>query len=116
MNWKLILCGICAGAVNGLLGTGGGMLLVPLLGSLVKLPDDQIFPASLSIILPISLVSVLIALLRTAPDWPVFLPYLAGGAAGGILAGRFGQKIPLVWLHRTLGALILWGGIRNLCF
>ena len=41
--------------------------------------------------------------------------YLAGSAAGGLLAGIFGKKIPVLWLHRILGIFILWGGIRNLC-
>ena len=41
--------------------------------------------------------------------------YLAGSAAGGFLAGIFGKKIPVLWLHRILGIFILWGGIRNLC-
>ena len=36
------------------------------------------------------------------------------GAIGGVLAGMFGKKIPTVWLHRGLGILILWGGIRYL--
>ena len=27
-----ILAGLCAGAVNGLFGAGGGMVLIPLLG------------------------------------------------------------------------------------
>lgn len=114
--WKMLLCGICAGTVNGLLGAGGGMVLVPLLGCLGKLPEDRIFPSSVSIILPICLVSVIFALQDTAPDWHGAFPYLLGGALGGLASGLWGQKIPTVWLHRILGGMILWGGIRYLCF
>ena len=109
------LAGLGAGAVNGLFGAGGGMVLVPLLTSLTELPDDEIFPSSVSIILPICLVSLAYSLWGTPVDWSATLPYLIGSAAGGVLAGLFGRKIPTLWLHRLLGVLILWGGIRYLC-
>ena len=43
------------------------------------------------------------------------LPYLIGSCIGGVATGLFGDRIPTVWLHRILGAFILWGGIRYLC-
>ena len=109
------LAGLGAGSVNGLFGAGGGMVLVPLLTSLTKLDDDEIFPSSVSIILPICLVSLSYSLWGSTVDWPTVLPYLIGSAAGGVLAGLFGRKIPTLWLHRLLGVLILWGGVRYLC-
>ncbi len=109
------LAGLGAGSVNGLFGAGGGMVLVPLLTGLTQLPDDEIFPSSVSIILPICLVSLTYSLWGSTVDWPVVIPYLLGSAAGGVLAGLFGRKIPTLWLHRLLGVLILWGGIRYLC-
>ena len=111
-----ILAGLGAGAVNGLLGAGGGMVLVPLLGILTDLDDREVFPASISIILPVCLVSLWVTAAQGSPiPWKEALSYLAGGGCGGILAGIWGRKIPTVWLHRGLGILILWGGIRYLC-
>ena len=55
-NFGIILAGLCAGAVNGLFGAGGGMVLVPLLTGIAKLDDDAVFPCSVSMILPICLV------------------------------------------------------------
>lgn len=110
-----ILAGIGAGAVNGLFGAGGGMVLVPLLTWLTKLDDDEIFPASVSIILPICLVSLSLTLNIGSVPWKTVWVYLFGSAVGGILAGLLGKRIPTLWLHRALGVLILWGGIRYLC-
>ena len=110
-----IAAGLAAGAVNGLFGAGGGMVLVPLLGWLTRMEDDEIFASSLSIILPICLVSLSFTLYHTTADWNTALPYLIGSAAGGVAAGLWGRKIPTLWLHRILGILILWGGIRYLC-
>ena len=109
------IAGFAAGAVNGLFGAGGGMLLVPLLTALTDLEEDEIFPSSVSIILPICLVSLAYTAVSAGLALGQAVPYLIGSAAGGILAGLVGKKIPTVWLHRALGVLILWGGVRYLC-
>lgn len=114
-NWGLISAGLCAGAVNGLFGAGGGMLLVPMLTAFGGLKEDAVFPSSVSIIAPVCLVSLGYSLTKTPLDLPHAIPYLIGSAAGGLLAGLLGKKIPTLWLHRALGILILWGGVRYLC-
>ena len=110
--WASSLSGICAGAVNGFFGAGGGMVLVPMLGRLCDIPEAQVFPASIRIMLPICLVS----LWQTAGPlpWGSAFPYLAGSLIGGILAALLGKQIPVSWLHRILGILIIWGGVRML--
>lgn len=110
----LLTAGFCAGAVGGLFGAGGGMVLVPLLTMLTGMQDEEIFPASLSIILPICLVALAVTAMQGTLAWQQAFPYLLGSAAGGVLAGVWGKKIPVKWLHRALGILILWGGWRYL--
>ena len=109
------IAGVAAGAVNGLFGAGGGMVLVPLLDKLTDLDEDAVFPASVSIILPICVVTLSFTLGQSQVPWGTATPYLIGSCAGGLLAGWFGKRIPTLWLHRILGILILWGGIRYLC-
>jgi len=110
----LSAAGGAAGLINGLFGAGGGMVLVPLLGSKSGVEEDERFSASVAIITPICIISLLFSL-----PWQVtfqeVLPYLIGSAVGGIAAGIWGRKIPTIWLHRALGAVILWGGVRYLC-
>ncbi len=109
------LAGAAAGAINGLLGAGGGMILVPLLQKTGNFEENQVFPTSVAIILPLCLVSLALTALNTPLPWRQALPYLLGAVPGGLLAGLFGNKIPVKWLHRALGLLILWGGMRYLC-
>ena len=109
------LAGFSAGAVNGLFGAGGGMVLVPLLTYLADLEEDQVFPASVSIILPVCLVSLSLTIKGSEVPWNTAILYLLGSAIGGIFAGIWGRKLSTLWLHRILGVLILWGGIRYLC-
>ena len=114
-HFGIAVAGLCAGAVNGLFGAGGGMVLVPLLTWLTDLEEDAIFPASVSIILPVCLISLFLTIEPSKELWNTALPYLLGSSIGGILAGLFSKKIPTIWLHRLLGALIIWGGIRYIC-
>lgn len=109
------ISGAGAGILNGLFGAGGGMVLAPLMRTLTDMEDHQLFSYSVAILFPICIVSLLFA-----DGWDQFslsgaIPYLIGSLLGGIGAGLWGKHIPAVWLHRILGALILWGGIRYLC-
>lgn len=110
---RSLLAGAAAGAVNGLFGAGGGMLLVPLLSGSPDFAEDEIFTSSILIILPICLVSLIVSaggILPLDTAWP----FLLGGIPGGILAATLGKRIPTGWLHRFLGLLILYGGVRYL--
>lgn len=110
-----ILAGLGAGMVAGLFGAGGGMVLVPMLTLLHCVEDQEVFPCSVAIILPICLATLAATLFYSGIAWKAALPYLLGSGAGGFAAGKWGQKIPVSWLHRGLGILILWGGYRYLC-
>ena len=112
---RFAIAGAAAGVVNGLFGTGGGMVLVPLLTLLTDLTEEEIFPSSVSIIMPICIVSLLVAATGQNLPFAEALPYLIGGIGGGFLAGLLGKRIKAKWLHRALGLLILWGGFRYLC-
>ncbi len=114
-NIRLMAAGGAAGAVNGLFGAGGGMALVPMLRGVVKLSEACVFPSSVTIILPICVISAAISFSGGPVDFQLLLPLLIGSTAGGILAGLLGAKIPVLWLRRVFGVIILWGGIRYLC-
>ena len=113
MRFRTIIAGLAAGAVNGLFGAGGGMILVPLLTGCGTLSQNEVFSSSIVIILPICLISLLTG--GNALPWDTALPFLVGGTLVGISAATLGSRIRPLWLHRILGLLILYGGIRYLC-
>lgn len=91
------------------------MVLVPLLTLLADLQEHEVFPCSIAVILPICLTSLAVTAASGSVPLQQALPYLLGSALGGTAAGLWGKKIPVQWLHRGLGILILWGGVRYLC-
>ena len=99
----------------GIFGAGGGMVLVPLLTLTGAMDEKEVFSSSLAIILPICVTVLIVSGMERPLAWREALPYLPGSALGGYLAGKWSRHIPTVWLHRGLGLLILWGGVRYLC-
>ena len=112
--FRYMIAGFCAGTVTGLFGAGGGMVLVPLLTLLGAVEERNVFPTSVSIILPICAAAIFLTGALSDLNWMTALPYLLGSLIGGFCAGKWGQKIPVKWLHRGLGLLILWGGVQYL--
>ena len=103
---KSALAGVCAGAVTGLLGAGGGIVLVLLLKE--KGEDPEAFSLSAAVMAPICLT----ALLTSGQTPENALPYVLGGGIGGLAAGLWGRRVPSLWLHRIFGALLILGGLR----
>ena len=110
----IILAGAAAGTVNGVFGAGGGMVLIPLLMAFTDLQEQKIFPCCVFMILPMCVISLLTTAVCTDLPWATAAPYLIGGALGGLAAGAWGRRRPLQWMHRGLGILITWAGLRYL--
>ncbi len=111
---KLVLAGLLAGLVNGLLGAGGGIVVVValtrLLGNRLKDKNDA-FATALCVMLPISLLSVVLYSLRghmSTEGFGIFLlPALIGGAIGGFLLG----KLKGTFVKRLFAILVIISGI-----
>lgn len=110
---KYAATGALGGLANGFFGSGGGLFLVPLLTKWAKLEERRAFATSVAVILPLSLVSAVVYFFRGGLDLTAAFPYLVGGFLGGILSGRIFQKVPLLYLRRAFGLLILYGGVRG---
>lgn len=110
---KALLGGVAVGALNGLLGAGGGMVLVPLM-ELLGIGGKKSHASSLAVIVPLSAISAAVYLRRGwfAPGdaLPFLLPGLLGAVSGGLLLNR----VKIKWLKVTFGLLLIWGGVKNI--
>ena len=109
---KYLIAGARAGVTNGLFGAGGGLVLVPLLVSWIKLEEKEAFATSVAIILPLSVASFVMFCLQGGNVWGDALPYLLGGITGGFMSARLFKQMSAMWLHRLFGLLILYGGVK----
>lgn len=111
---KCAVSGAAAGAANGFFGAGGGMLLIPLLTIWGKVDEQKAFANSVLIILPMCIVSSIIYYFKSGLDLSAAVPYLIGGAIGGIVGGLIFKNLSVNLLRKTMGILIVYGGVRSL--
>lgn len=108
------IAGLSGGLINGLFGGGGGMALLPLLTRWRQLDGRSAFATCVAIILPMCCVSTAVYLWRVRPGLDMLLPYLAGGAAGGLIGGAVFEKVPVRALKIIFGLFLLYAGVRYL--
>ena len=89
------------------------MVLVPALHKFTDVEEENLFPTSVAVVFPLCLVSLTVYGLHGDLPWQTAWPYLVGSGLGWVVAGMFGRRVPTGLLHRILGILILWGGIRS---
>ena len=111
---RYAFAGLAAGAVTGILGSGGGLVLVPLLTLLSSEDSESVFPYSLGIMFPICLCSLLVQRGLSYVPFREALPYLLGSILGGFVSMAASKRISPVWLHRVFGCILLWSGFRCL--
>ena len=111
---RYVVSGVLAGAVNGLFGGGGGMVLVSLLRRWCGLEERRAFATCVAVILPLCVVSAAVGVLRRGVDLTLAAPYLLGGLIGGFLEGRLFPKGSAGWLRYLFAAFLLYGGVRYL--
>ena len=102
------------GALNGFVGTGGGIVFIFMLSALTKNEKKDNYVTTLFAVVPISLIgsfsyfyggSVDISILQGA-----YLPAILGGALGVFLV----DKLKVRWLNLLFGLLIIYSGASML--
>lgn len=89
----MVVSGMAAGFLSGLLGVGGGFVIVPALKKVTNLPVRSIIATSLGVITVVSLGGVVGASISGAMQWAIALPFASGAFIGMLLGRTVGEKI-----------------------
>ncbi len=107
------ISGVILGVINGLLGSGGGMIAVPLLKKM-GLDQRTAQANAVAVILPVSIVSIVFyAISGNLPLYDT-LPFALGGVLGTFLGTFLLQKMSNKWLNIIFSALMIYAGVRLL--
>ncbi len=107
------IVGGVTGIANGLFGSGGGMLSVPLLES-TGLEAKKAHASSIAITLPLSLISMIIYSVKGHIDYSLALKFVPLGILGAIIGSKLLKKISNKLLKKIFGVILIISGIRML--
>lgn len=94
------ICALIVGFINGFFGGGGGLITVPVLERMYKLPTKKAHATAIAIMLPISIVSSLVYLFNNE-----FKLAVTASVTVGVIAGGF---IGALLLKNLKGTVVRW--------
>jgi hypothetical protein len=109
---KMGAAGILAGFINGLLGSGGGVLVVLFLTIFAKVGRKNSQATAIAVILPLAILSSIIYARGGFVAWPHLWKVSAGGITGAILGAVLLNKLKPKFLKKLFGVFLVIAGVR----
>lgn len=109
--WVILLIGLGAGFLSGLLGVGGGILLIPGYIYLLRLPIKKAFATSLAVITVLAIPGTIVHALLGHISWSLVIYLAIGVIPGAYLGARVGIRTRERVLFALFGALIAVFGV-----
>lgn len=103
--------GALTGFANGLFGSGGGIIAVPMLEK-TDIEQKKSHATSLALTLPLSVVSVIFYAFKGSFDFKDALPLIPFGLVGAVIGSMFLKKIPAKPLKIIFGIFLIIAGGR----
>ncbi len=111
----LVITGLVSGFVNGLFGAGGGVISVLALTYFLKTEKKKAHATTVIVILAFSVVSIFTYGIKENIDVSLSIASGLSGALGGLLGAYLLKKIPVKYVSKIFGALMLLSSFRMLC-
>ena len=113
--FAVVITGLISGVVNGLFGTGGGIIIVYLLSKLYadsdKYHTKDIFAMTVGSVLIMSAASLGMYIKGEVVTWNDILPYLLPAAVGGIIGAFLLDRLNAALMKKIFAVLVIYAGI-----
>ncbi|MBO5379295.1 MAG: sulfite exporter TauE/SafE family protein [Clostridia bacterium] len=109
-----VLLSFFGGALNGFLGTGGGILILFMLNRLTKNEKRDNFVTCALSIIPISLVGSFAYFRAGSVDFSTLQTSYLPAITGGILGAFLFEKLKVKYLNLIFGAIVIYSGVSML--
>lgn len=109
---KSSMIGLLSGFVNGLFGSGGGIIVVPGLVFILGLAQHKAHATALMIILPLSILSSIVYFNNHLIDFSTTIKVSIGATIGSYIGAKTLNKIPNKWLRKIFGIFMIIAAIR----
>lgn len=109
----LIIIGLLAGILSGLVGVGGGILMIPLLIIFLGLSQHQAQGTALFAMLPpIGILAAINYYKEGFVKWEYAIVIAFTFIIGGYLGSKFSLSLPPQMVRRIFGVIMLLGAIK----
>ena len=109
----LLLIGVLAGSLSGLIGIGGGVIMVPLLVVFVGLTQHQAQGTSLAVLcLPVAIAAAYHYYQEGHIDLKLVAVIAVGFIVGGFLGGKLAISLPQDVLRKIFACVLLLLALR----
>ena len=110
---KAAVAGAVCGVLNGLFGSGGGMVAVPAFRK-SGLSQKEAHATSVAAMAALSAVSAVLYAAGGRFSLSDALPFLLPGTIGGVCGAIFFRKMPPLLLRKLFGGLLIFAALRML--
>lgn len=104
----LIVLGLVSGTLSGMLGIGGGIILVPALNQIFKVPMNVAVGTSLLIIIPAAVTGSITHYTKGNLQIGLALLVMVGAMVGSYLGARLVAIVPELLLKRIFAVLLVY--------
>ena len=109
----LILIGMSAGLLSGIVGVGGGIIIIPLLMLLIGMDQHQAQGTSLAVMLPpIGILAAINYNKAGFIDWKYAMIIAIAFILGGYFGSRWAVAVDARMLKKIFGVIMLIGGLK----
>ncbi len=113
----LVLIGVAAGTLSGLLGVGGATIMIPALVIIFKLTQHMAQGTSIAaLLLPVGALALVKYHQAGNVNWKFALIIALGFLVGGLIGGTLAQPLPELWLKKAFGLYLLIIAVQMLFF
>lgn len=111
-NIKNSAIGLFTGFINGIFGSGGGTLLVPILNNILKVEEHKSHATALAVIIFLSTTSSVIYISKGTFDMSLTVQAAIGSILGGIIGAKLLSKVNGKFLRIGFGIVMIIAAFR----
>ena len=109
--WSDAIWGSLIGFINGFLGSGGGMLAVPILEKTKNLESKKAHATAIAVMLPFSLINSAVYIFNLDFDWLMVLAITLSATVGGVLGCFFLKNLSNKIIKLIFAVVMAFAGV-----
>jgi hypothetical protein len=111
-SFKNTIIGAFTGFINGLFGSGGGTLLVPIFKNFLKIDQHKAHATALAVIVFLTTASSVVYISKGTYDFGITFKVAIGSIIGGIIGAKLLSKVSGKFLRISFGVIMVIAALR----